>query len=67
MDIGTRIRELRIAQELSPQELADNLGVKRSTIGKYETNVNVPDAKMLIKLAKFFDVSTDFLLGLSEY
>lgn len=67
MVIGTRIRELRVAQELSQQQLADSLGVKRSTICKYETNVNIPDAKMIIKLAKFFDVSADFLLGLSEY
>jgi transcriptional regulator with XRE-family HTH domain len=67
MDIGTRIRELRIAQELSQQELADKLGVDRSTIGKYETNTRIPEVKMLIQLAKFFDVSTDFLLGLSEY
>jgi transcriptional regulator with XRE-family HTH domain len=67
MDIGSRIKELRNSMHISQQELADKLGVDRSTIGKYETNTRIPEVKMLIQLAKFFDVSTDFLLGLSEY
>ncbi len=67
MDIGSRIKELRNSMHISQQELADKLGVDRSTIGKYETNTRIPEVKMLIQLAKFFDVTTDFLLGLSEY
>ena len=67
MNIGTRIKELRHSMQISQQELADKLGIDKSTIGKYETNARIPEVKMLIQLAKFFEVSTDFLLGLSEY
>lgn len=67
MNIGTRIKELRKSMQLTQQELADRLGIDRSTIAKYETNSRIPEAKTIVQLAKFFDCTTDFLLGISDY
>ena len=54
---------LRKREELSQQELADELGVARSCIGMYETAKREPDLNSLKAIADFFDVSTDYLLG----
>jgi transcriptional regulator with XRE-family HTH domain len=47
--------------------LADHLGISYWTISKYETDVREPDFSMLIKIADFFNVTTDYLLGRSNY
>lgn len=63
MGLGERLAELRIDNGLKQKELAEKFKVERSTIGSYERNVSQPSNAMLIKLANFFDVSTDYLLG----
>lgn len=64
---GERIRTLRININISQQELADQLGYKTfTTVSKWESNASVPPGKELIKLSSFFDVSTDYLLGLED-
>ena len=64
MDIlGSRIKELRLAERLSQQELAKELGVGQNTVSKYETNFKRPSYEILILIADFFDVTTDYLLG----
>ena len=67
MDMSKRLKEQRLAKDLSQQKLADVLGFGRATYQKWETNVSQPCYDDLIKLAKFFDVSTDCLLGLQDY
>lgn len=67
MTIGTKIKELREAHGIKQKELAAVLGVDPSTITKYEKNERLPEIKYLIKIADFFDVSVDFLLGRKEY
>ena len=64
--IAERIREMRKAKQLNQVELADVLNVDKSTIAKYETGVSAPSVYMLVAIAKFFDVSTDYLLGLED-
>lgn len=61
-----RLRELRREKNVSQAELALALGVSKSTIGLYETGDTLPDAKTLYDLAKYFSVSSDYLLGLSD-
>lgn len=51
---------------LSQQEVADYLGLTKSTIGFYETGDNIPDIKSLYKLSKLLKVSADYLLKLSD-
>lgn len=60
---GQRLRLLREERKLAQKEIADLLSVSQSSIGKYESDQRTPDPNSIIKLAVFFDVSTDFLLG----
>ncbi|MCK8825363.1 helix-turn-helix domain-containing protein [Fuchsiella alkaliacetigena] len=62
MDI-TRLKELRKKEELSQRELAKKLNLSGSTIGMYEAGKRKPDSDTLQKIASFFDVSVDYLLG----
>jgi len=66
MDLGKRLRELRIDKGLNQVDVAKVLGIERSTYGKYETGDSSPDCAKLIQLADFFNVSTDYLLGKSN-
>ena len=63
---GEIISELREDKKLTQKELAELIGVARNTISKYEVNEFLPDSANLIALSKFFDVSVDYLLGLSR-
>ena len=65
--LRTRITELRKEKGLSQVALAKELGVDCSTIAKYETGDRLPDVVMLCKLASFFGVSTDYLLGRAPF
>ena len=66
LNIGERIIQLRKQKNLSQQELADKIGASRTIIGNYERNANTPSIEVLLKLAKVFDVSVDFLIGEGE-
>lgn len=61
-----RLRLCRKDRGLSLKELASFFGMSHSTLSKYETGSRHPDPDMLIKLASFFDISVDYLLGLSD-
>lgn len=58
-----RLRDLREKNNLQQKELAKELDVLEATISMWETGKRVPYSDMLIKLANFFDVSVDYLLG----
>lgn len=64
--LGQRIKSLRLEQKLTQIELANKLFLDKSTIAKYETDAIEPSISELIRLAKFFNVSTDYLLGLKD-
>ena len=59
----TRVKELREKASLSMDQLANNLGVTKSRVNMWENNGTVPRMNVLVDLAKFFNVSTDYLLG----
>ena len=61
-----RLKSLRKEISLSQEALAKKLNLDKSTIAKYETEKISPSIEMLIIFAKFFKVSTDYLLGLEE-
>lgn len=63
MEYGDRLRKLREEFNLSQKELTDRLHINRSTYARYETSSTQPDFDTLNKLADFFGVSTDYLLG----
>lgn len=61
-----KIKELRKKKGISQAELASKLNVVRSTICQYEKGTREPSYEVLQKLADFFDVSVDYLLGRKE-
>lgn len=61
-----RIRELRQDEDISQQELGEALGISQHTISQYELHHRRPDPETIIALAKFFNVSTDYLLGVTN-
>ena len=56
----------QIEQQITQSELADILGLKPTAISNYESSRNEPSFEKLIILAKIFDVSCDYLLGISD-
>jgi transcriptional regulator with XRE-family HTH domain len=66
LNIGERITQLRKQQNLSQDELSKKAGVSRTIIGNYERNANTPSIEVLLKLAKVFNVSVDFMIGEGE-
>lgn len=63
MTFGSRLKQLRQQMGLSQQELANRIGLNRSTYARYETDDNQADYQTLQKLADFFGTSVDYLLG----
>ena len=64
--LGQRINELRIALGWSQVQLAEKLNISKQTVSNWENENILPSIEMLIRLSKIFNVSTDYLLGLSE-
>lgn len=61
-----KLKQLREQKQISQTALARHLGVVRSTICQYEKGNRIPDTETLIKLADYFNVSIDYLLGHNE-
>lgn len=63
---GKKLKELRIEQGLSQRALGDLFGVCNQTISFWESGSREPDLDHLLKIAKFFGVSVDYLLDERE-
>lgn len=61
--IGPKIKQLRSQKNISQIDLAKQLGVSKSVISSYENEIHLPPYDILIKMARLFGVSTDYLLG----
>jgi len=61
--VKDRLRELRIKKKLTQDEFAKILGIARTTYSGYENGSREPDYNTLVKIADYFGVSTDYLLG----
>lgn len=64
--IGKRIKMLREDERLNQKELAKALNISNTTLSQYETGQRTPSDDIKIKLANFFNVSTDYLLGRTD-
>ena len=60
--LGKRIKHFRKQKKLTQKELAKALGISRDTLASWEVDRREPDYEIVIKIARFFDVSLDFLL-----
>ena len=63
VDIGNKIKALRVSQKITQNEFATRLGVTKSAISSYENGSRLPSYDILIKISRIFKVSTDYLLG----
>lgn len=61
-----RIKDLRTDADMTQEELAKIINVTRATLSDYEVEKTEPKKDIWIKLAKFFGVSTDYLMGLTN-
>ena len=62
----SRIKELRKKRGLMQQRLASELGITQQMLSKYERDVTLIKVDVLKKIAKYFNVTTDYLLGVSD-
>ena len=66
MSIGERIKARRAHLDLTLQELADKLEVSFQQVWRYENDQNVPNSRIVVKMANALMVTTDWLLGLND-
>ena len=66
VNFGNVLKTLRLNNNMTQAQLAQKLGVTKSVISAYETGLRLPSYDILIHIAKFFNVSTDYLLGLEN-
>ena len=64
--LHTRLVELRKLKKMTQKELAQRIHISRDTYAQYEIGRRKPDYDTLIKIADFFGVSTDYLLGVTD-
>lgn len=61
-----RIKELRLNHDFSQKQIAEYLCITQQTYSRYEIGELEPSIKVLIRLARFYNISVDYLLGLSD-
>ncbi len=61
-----RFKELRLSKNMSARELARELGVSNTAIHRWEKGLRYPSLEYLVAIAKYFNVTTDYLCGLED-
>ena len=64
--MGTRIKEVRKKRKMTQADVAEALGISRSVVASWETNVSEPNAEEMRKLRDLFSVSADYLCGFTD-
>jgi len=62
-----RLKELRIEKNLQQKDLAEIINVSKSAVSGWEVGRNQPNYEILMKLASYFEISIDYLLGYNDY
>lgn len=66
VDLGNKLKQLRIDKGFSQTDLAKRINVTKSMISSYENSMRLPSYDVLLKIARCFHVSTDYLLGVTS-
>lgn len=66
VNMGEKLKQLRVEKKLTQKQIADRIGVAISAISSYESGSRYPSYSILISLAHIFHVSTDYLLGITD-
>ncbi len=61
-----RIKWIRDCKNISQKQIAEYLGIKQQQYARYEKGINVMPITYLAKICKYFDVSADYILGLTD-
>lgn len=61
-----RLKDIREYHELTQKQVAEGIGMKQEQYQRYESGKNEIKASHIIKLCKFYDLSADYILGLTE-
>lgn len=64
--MGEKLKSLRIEKKLTQKQVSDRIGLAISAVSSYESGSRYPSYDVLIKLARIFHVSTDYLLGITD-
>ena len=65
-EYGRKLKSLRIEKKLTQKQVADRIGLAISAVSSYESGTRYPSYDVLVKLARIFHVSTDYLLGMTD-
>ena len=66
MILGEKLKALRTAKKMSQKDLAERIGIAKSVISFYESGDRFPSYDVLIKIARIFNVTTDYLLDVER-
>lgn len=66
VNMGTKLKSLRIEKRLTQKQVADRIGLAISAVSSYESGSRYPSYDVLVRLAHIFHVSTDYLLGMTD-
>lgn len=66
VNIGKKLKALRIEKNLTQKQVADRIGLSISAVSSYESGNRYPSYDVLVKMARIFHVSTDYLLGMTD-
>lgn len=65
--LGERIKSLRVERGIGQNKLAEDLCLSNASISYWETGKQIPSAEVIYKLSKYFNVPSDYLLGIKEW
>lgn len=64
-EFGENLKKLRTARSLTQKDFGSHVGLSKAVVSKYENGLGYPTFDVLIRIASFFGVTTDYLLGVS--
>lgn len=65
-DFGIILRKLRVSRNMTQSELGALVGLSKAVVSKYENGLGYPTFDVLIRIAEYFGVSTDYMLGVEK-
>ncbi len=64
--MGKKLKALRLEKNFTQKQIAERIGLATSAVSSYESGMRYPSYDVLVKLARIFHVSTDYLLGMTN-
>ena len=65
-DFGENLKLLRKTRDMTQEEFGAKVGLSKAVVSKYETGIGYPSFDVLVRIAQYFGVTTDYLLGVAR-